>query len=297
MAADLYRDAHVGIRARLSDLEVRIRETEAELTDAFWASLDPLVRERLGQMREAFELARAESFEELARAEQFLASYLEELAGLVASLPTVEEEWRALPEEAPDPPIDRESWLLGVPSASEAKELVRTFRAMVKERDRRAEVVDGRHSCLARFRDRGAPFSLRATAQTNGNGQISEVSMVLVTSVPRAMPRLLVRHESLLQAFGKALGLKHEVEVGEPSFDGLFLIEGTKEAADRLLVPHVRSLLLTLSRFDIPTLEIDPPRRLAQICWRFEPAAKALDAAVRVLASIRETTAEVRFLR
>jgi hypothetical protein len=297
MAADLYRDAHVGIRARLSDLEVRIRETEAELTDAFWTSLDPLVRERLGQMREAFELARAESFEELARAEQFLASYLEELAGLVASLPTVEEEWRALPEEAPDPPLDRESWLLGAPSASEAKELVRTFRAMVKERDRRAEVVDGRHSCLARFRDRGAPFSLRATAQTNGNGQISEVSMVLVTSVPRAMPRLLVRHESLLQAFGKALGLKHEVEVGEPSFDGLFLIEGTKEAADRLLVPHVRSLLLTLSRFDIPTLEIDPPRRLAQICWRFEPAAKALDAAVRVLASIRETTAEVRFLR
>ena len=70
---------------------------------------------------------------------------------------------------------------------------------------------------------------------------------------------------------------------------------GAKEAALRLLSPNVRGQLLALSRFDVPTLEIDPPRRLASLAWRFAPAPKALDAAVRVLASIRETHAEVRF--
>jgi hypothetical protein len=119
--------------------------------------------------------------------------------------------------------------------------------------------------------------------------------MWLVTSVPRAMPRLLVRHENLVMSLGKVLGLKHEIEVGEPSFDGLFLIEGVAEAVHRLLVPSVRMQLLVLSRFDIPTLEIDPPRRVASIRWRFEPQAKALDAAVRVLAAIRETTPDLRF--
>ena len=297
MPGDLYRDAHLGLRARLAELEVRIRDTEAELTDAFWASLDPRERERLSALRDALELVRSESFEELARAEQLLSSYADELARRVAALPGLEEEWCALPDEAPDPPLEREPWVLGLPSQAETSQLVRAFRAMVRERDRRAEVVDGKRSCLARFRDRNAPFSLRATAYTNGNGQIAEVAMWLMTSVPRAAPRLVVRHESLVQAFGKALGLKHEVEVGEPSFDGLFLIEGSKEAADRLLVPSVQTMLLTLARFDVPTLDIDPPRRVASLRWRFEPAPKALEAAVGVLATIREAEAVVRFRR
>jgi hypothetical protein len=106
---------------------------------------------------------------------------------------------------------------------------------------------------LARFRDRGAPFALRATLYAQGNGQVSEVAMWLVTSIPRALPRLVVRHETLVLSVGKKLGLKREVEVGDTSFDGLFLIEGTKEAADRYLGTAVRAQLLALSRFDIPT--------------------------------------------
>ena len=69
MAADLYRDAHVGIRARLAELEARVRDREAELTDAFWASLEPYVRERLGALREGLGLVDSRSFHELARAE------------------------------------------------------------------------------------------------------------------------------------------------------------------------------------------------------------------------------------
>lgn len=59
----------------------------------------------------------------------------------------------------------------------------------------------------------------------------------------------------------------------------------------------MRALLLALARFDVPTLEIAPPERVASLRWQFEPAPPALDAAVRVLASIREADAHVRFSR
>lgn len=297
MAANSYRDAHVGIRARLADLEVRIRDRESEVTPAFWDSLDDKVREEMRSEREAIELVDpGATLEELARAEQLLSAYLDDLERLIARLPAIEEQWHELPDDVDDPPARRDPWPLGLPTTEEWNAMERKLLATVRDRDRDAVVIkDGARTCIARFRDKSCPFALRATAYTNGNGQIAEVGMTLVTSVPRAMPRLLVRHETLVLSVGKVLGLKHEIEVGEPSFDGLFLIEGAPEAVTRLLVPPVRMQLMVLSRFDIPTLEIDPPRRLASIRWRFEPQPKALDAAVRVLAAMRENTPDLRF--
>lgn len=294
MPADSYRDAQVGIRARLSDLESRIREREAEVTGDFWESLDAHVRDRLSALRDALELAKSESFEELARAEGQLATYENELDHLIARLPTIEEEWLAVPEGVPDPPPDGDAG--PVLSPDEGREFVASFEAMVRERDREAElVVDGWWACLARFQYRGMPFALRGAALANGNGHLADVSMQLVTSIPRATPRLMLRHETLLMAFGKALGMKHEIQVGDASFDGLFLIEGSRFAAERFLVPNIRSHLLALARFDVPTLLVDPPGRTASLRWCFEPAPKALDAALRVLAFIRESHAEVHF--
>lgn len=294
MPADSYRDAQVGIRARLADLERRIREREAEVTDDFWDSLDAHVRERLERLRESLELVGSESFEELARAEGQLASYESELDRLIARLPVIEEEWLAVPDGVPDPPPTGDAG--PILSPQQGGEFVRTFRTMVREKDRLADfVVDGWWACLARFHWRGVPFALRGAALANGNGQLSDVSMQLVTSIPRATPRLSLRHETFLMAFGKALGMKHEIEVGDASFDGLFLIEGSRLAAERFLVPSIRAHLLALARFDVPTLEVDPPARTASLRWCFEPAPKALDAAVRVLSFIREAHTEVHF--
>jgi hypothetical protein len=294
MPADSYRDAQVGIRARLVDLEARIREREAEVTRDFWKSLDPHVRERLSSLRDGLDLVSSDSFEELARAEGQLAAYEAELDRWIARLPTIEEEWLAVPDGVPDPPPEGDAG--PVLSPSEGREFVSTFQAMVLERDRNAEiVVDGWWACLARFQHRGVPFALRGAALANGNAQLAEVSMQLVTSIPRATPRLMLRHETLLMAFGKALGMKHEIEVGDASFDGLFLIEGSKLAAARFLVPAIRAHLLALARFDVPTLIVDPPSRTASLRWRFEPAPKALDAAVRILTFIREAHTEVHF--
>jgi hypothetical protein len=166
---------------------------------------------------------------------------------------------------------------------------------MVRERARDAEVVGDNPVYLARFRERGCPFALQAALHTGGNGVVSEVEMFLVTSIPRALPPLTVRHESLVLSVGLALGLKREIEVGDESFDGLFIIEGTKEAAALYLVPAVRAQLLALAHFDVPTLHVDPENRVASLRWRFEPAPKALDAATRVLRAVRESEPRVQF--
>jgi hypothetical protein len=299
MGADLYRDAHVGIRARLAELEVRVREREAELTDAFWTSLEPYVRERLGALREAFDLVGSNSLDELTRAEGLLSAYADELDVWIAQAPDLEEAWLELPDDVIDPPTAPESGPALL--AADGREFVRTFSATVRESlSTRSEVQiveDGWWSCLARFRHRDAPFALRASALPSSNGHIAEVAMHLVTSVARATPRLTVRHESLFAAVSKAMGWKHEVEVGDASFDGLFLIRGTKKAAHRFLVPSVRAFLMTLARFDVPTLEIDPPKRTASLSWFFEPAVSAIEAAVRTLTAIRETPSEISFRR
>jgi hypothetical protein len=277
------------------ELVARIAEREAEVTGAFWDTLAPDVRAELATLRRARELADADSLAELARAEGMLAAYIDQLERLIEALPTLEAEWAEVPDEVRDPPAPRFSMLEGFATYDEACEVERAFTSMVRARARDATFIGGSPSYLARFHERGCPFSLRATINTNGNGQVAEVAMFLVTSIPRALPRLLVRHETLVLSIGKVLGLKHEIEVGEPSFDGLFLIEGTKEAADLFLVPAVRAQLLALSHFDVPTLDIDPKARLASVRWRFEPAPKALDAAVRILRAVRETRPSVRF--
>lgn len=303
MSGDLYRDANFGLRARIAELEARIEARESEVTETFWESLAPKLREELAELRSSKVLASSalgmpagdDSLEKLTRAEAMLSAFLDELERIIATLPATEAEWSVLPDDVADPPEPRFSFRDGAPSEEEATAIFRQFSAMVRERARDAEILDVNPMYLARFRERGAPFALRATLYTQGNGQVPEVGMWLVTSIPRALPRLVVRHETLVLSLGKALGLKHEVEVGDTSFDGLFLIEGTKAAADLYLGPAVQAQLLALSRFDIPTLDVDPKARTASLRWRFEPAPKALDAAVRILTAVRESRPSVRF--
>src|SRR6185295_253799 len=134
MPADSYRDAQVGIRARLGDLDSRIREKEGEVTEDFWESLDAHVRERLSILRDALLLLDSESFEELAHAEGQLATYESELDRLVARLPAIEEEWLRVPDVVPDPQPDVDAGPILSPEAG--REFVQRFESMVRDRDR-----------------------------------------------------------------------------------------------------------------------------------------------------------------
>ncbi len=297
MPTGLYRDAHLGIRARLRELEARIRDREAEVTDAFWESLDAEVRAHLARLKASVGKIDATSLDELAAAEGALSQYASTLDALIRQLPAVEEEWREVPADVADPPdIRPRPWALRF-DAEGAHQAERLFEAAVRERDRAAEIMAPRRGAmLARFRDRDAPFALRGQVISDNNGNVVDVALHLVTSISRATPPLSLRHETMLHAFGKVLGVKREVDVGDDSFDGLFFVESTKDAVERLLPPQVRAQLMALARYDIPTLVVDPRAQTASLRWRFEPNAKALDAAVRVLASIREAGGVVRFL-
>lgn len=295
MAAHLYRDAFVGIRARLAELEARIREREAVLTKAFWVHLEPYVRERLAELRAGLELTSSESLQELAHAEALLGAYLDELESWIARVPALEEAWLELPSDV-DPPPPAHVGLR--PAAAEGREFLRAFEDAVREAASEVQIVaEGWWSCVARFRRRSAPFALRASAEGEKSGRVGAVSMELVTSVARATPPLVVRHESLFAAVTRAMGLRPEVEIGDASFDGLFLIQGAQEDATHFLPPKVRGFLMALARFDVPTLQIAPARRTASLSWCFEPAAAAIDAAVRTLMLIREMPRAVAFRR
>ena len=176
MSGDLYRDAHIGLRARIAELEARIEARESELTETFWESLAPTLRERLDELRSSDVLGSSaagtpagnDSLETLTRTEAMLSAFLDELERIVATLPATEAEWSVLPDHVADPPEPRFSFRDGAPSEEEATAIFRQFSAMVRERARDAEILDLNPMYLARFRDRGAPFALRATLYTPG---------------------------------------------------------------------------------------------------------------------------------
>ena len=196
----------------------------------------------------------------------------------------------------PSTPESERPWRIGYLREDAAHVIARDCKAMVRELDRAATFeADGQLAWVARFQYLDCPFVLQTSVLSVANEEVGEVAMCLVTGIPRGLPALVVRHETLVLTIGKAIGLKHEVDVGEASFDGLFLIDGTQEAADLFLPPNVRNQLLTLARFDVPTLTVDPPARRATLRWRFEPAARALDAAVRVLSFVRKAPPSLKF--
>src|SRR5262249_45685971 len=160
--------------------------------------------------RGALDLVGADSLDQLARAEVLLTAYTDELEDWIARAPALEEAWLELPDDVADPPIVLESG----PKLStvDGRAFVRTFATTLRDVRVGAEIVeDGWWSCVARFRHRGAPFALRASALASANGGLRDVAMRLVTSVARATPPLLVRYESLFAAVGKAMGWKQEV--------------------------------------------------------------------------------------
>ncbi len=75
------------------------------------------------------------------------------------------------------------------------------------------------------------------------------------------------------------------------SFEELARTEGMLAA----YLEELQRLIAGLPSLDVPTLEVSPEARVASLRWRFEPAPKALDAAVRILTSVRQTPPSVTF--
>jgi hypothetical protein len=135
-------------------------------------------------------------------------------------------------------------------------------------------------SRVARFRAHDVPFSLRIELRSTDRPFC--FVLTLATSVPRAMPRLVLRPEGFIEALFRSFGVRH-TEVGDLAFDGLFVIDGP--AGKRLLTPPVRATLQDLAYFDIPRLVVDGG--VATLSFSFDPVPACVGAAIRALVRLR----------
>ena len=85
---DLYRDALLGVRARVVLLVARIADREAQVTRAFWDILPGDVRAELVALRVARDRVGADSLADLADAEGKLEAYLEQVLQERSRVPT-----------------------------------------------------------------------------------------------------------------------------------------------------------------------------------------------------------------
>jgi hypothetical protein len=285
-----YRDPLLGARARLEARRHEAASGEARLTPSFLARLPMKLQTELAELRAACEEAVSEELESLARAEGLLAAYCAALKDTIAREPAVDAAYRAMPDSVPDPP-PRTQPKVGLwwspEDEAELSSMVNDLTAQLRRAHADVRVVKtGVLSRIVRFRAdgsgaAGAPFSLRL--ELPGEARPFCFLLTLATSVPRAMPRLLLRPEGFLEGLFRSFGVRQH-EVGDLAFDGLFVIDGPASSA-RLLTPAVRAALLELAFFDIPRLVVEGG--VATLAFSFDPTPACIGAAVRALLRVR----------
>jgi hypothetical protein len=274
----VYRDPAEGMRAKRMELSARIAERESSARPVFWENLPDDVRARLAEAR-AVALSGGDLTTSLAAAERYVA----ELEQALELLPLMEAGWNQLPVTSPAiPPEQLPSWS-GVLRCTDDLPLER-----LRLLDPQLVIEE---SGFARFRTRGAPFSMRVQ-RLIGPSSIGIVTRI-ATGIRRATGRLVVEPELFRHGLFKALRLLDEIETGDLDFDARFLIRGDLETARTLLVRPLRRGLLEIARIEPPRLEVAEGR--AQLCWKAAPTAASIDTALFVLSSVRSVPPTVRF--
>ncbi|MDC0748729.1 hypothetical protein [Polyangium mundeleinium] len=295
-----YRDPLQGLRTRVQDLAREVEEREATLTDALLDHVPPKLAEALRDGRARARLP-ANTEAELLAAEATLLAYRDALDHAIELAPDLEDEQRALPDEAPDPQLSGalrpfiDIFIANIVlETCEAAERGLRLAALALAKDAEVE-AETKYAYRARFHAHDAPFSILVQVAYSQNDTPAEVHVFIATSVAAGTPPLRIRPQTFLHGVGKALGLVREAEVGDERFDDLFLIEAEPDAAKRLLGPSVRKALLNIASFDIPDLDVRGGRALLH--FRFEPNERLLRNATLALAGIRKSPVSVSLLR
>lgn len=294
-----YRDANAALRGRLAEISLQVQQIRGQLSEAYWSAFDAETRERAARLDALSKASFADlALDAMTAAEQQLTSYLRELQERVQRLPELEASWwQALPDDVQAPIEQRKFWSMGWQMAWSAREIEKAFLQLVRSLDPEAQLSKTSHSLEARYRRDGAPFFWRLSASINKNGEPMELASELTTSVRRSLPSLTLQSESFASTITKAVGLRRELEVGELSFDGQFLINGDRslpaeqqrEQVMPLLDAPLRAAILALAKFDVPSLSLEPSVPRAVLRWRYpelDPRVHALAEAI--LLQLRE---------
>jgi len=226
-----YRGDGEATPERLAQLDARIARLEARLSDAFWERvahhwgvarrfderLGPLEARhaRIGRLEEAVERA-----ERGPAADADLPPEPGEPSGIADAIHRVRTALGYYPD-----------LFAGVESAAES------FGAEVDARRR------GSSGWGLRMRVDGAPIDLELSLQRQGDSSYW-LGRYSTTVAPAA--RLKLTPEGIWQDLKEMFGFGAEIELGDPKFDPVFVIEGEASTADVFLPTEVRGQLLAI---------------------------------------------------
>lgn len=295
-----YRDGVAWVRARYLEKRAGVEELEARLTGTFWEVLPRTKVKRLLALKAAASAA-DDSINEVIRAEPCVDAYERALRAAIELIPTIEDEQRRLPSYAPALVPGRYAGRLPARALADITRFGQKLKAILEKHDRDVSVEPASAvGFCATFTADGCPFTLLAELQIERDivgeppawGEAASVTAA--TSVASGFTSLRLTPEMWSDSVLKALRFKRDVEIGDANFDGLFLIDADVEPARTMLTPAVRSALVKLSRFDVPTLTVGSGE--AVVRYTYELSAEPIAAAIRGLVGIRRTSPIVKLM-
>jgi hypothetical protein len=292
----IYRDALLGLRARLAELDVRIAEREGQMSPSLTTFLPAELQERLGTLGAARSRTSEgeDSFEGLSRAEEQSVAYLAAMDDALARIPELERELRKLPRTAPR--LARRPSHVPLSLAYMVSELVTTVSAVLSrvvtrhDPTARVDALEG-IAFAARFQALETPIALLVECFVRSDRPM-EPGVRVATSVPRGAARVRVAPDSWGESMMRSLGLSSAIVTRDPDFDGRFLVDGDAGQVSCLLTAPVRSGLLAIAKDDVPELVVEDGS--AVLSWSFEPTERSLEAAFSILARVRAADVALR---
>jgi hypothetical protein len=284
-----YRDATAALRRRVEALGAELERLHRCFSGDVWRLISQERLLRLQRLRARAKRPAADDPKTLRACLAAREVVLRALNELRAELPALEESALKAPAEVPDV-----HWDLEPLSPALMPERWQALRQLVQELDPSARfaVAGGSELFPSPFQLTfralgGVPFKL--FGPTDGMCFELRTSVAWATPALRLEPEQL-RHSLLL----KPLGIVRETELGDFTFDGLFLVHGA-EGARMLLGLPVRQALTQIARHDVPQLDVGDG--LARLRWNFQVERQLLLSGLRALAGVRRVPLRVQLWR
>jgi hypothetical protein len=282
-----YRGSSEAIVEQIASLDARIGDVERSFTESFWGEVAPGLGLDPPARREA--VGAGSGPDELLAALSQRESRLEALERIVAGFAAGEEAWRTPPEGAPPAQTAPYDFVTTVNRALSGVDVNRRAFAALVEQLFPGTTLERptTHALAATVRFEGELFSLTYQPFISSGDKSWAPELVAAVTMPPGAPRLQLEPQTTGREILAAFGLIADVEVGDPDFDGMFLVKGDYDEAKAALGPDVRKALLVLAHVDIPSLFVGPG--LAWVRWRYGLSESAVTTALAALRSLRRS--------
>ncbi|MEZ4410835.1 MAG: hypothetical protein R3A52_30790 [Polyangiales bacterium] len=295
-----YRDSLDAVLLRIPALRDELRALEDDLGPAVLRALDGERVSSLERLRRATEV-HTRTLDDARALWGALETYRDALRALASELPAIDRAWSALPDDftARSWPLVDDVARVFAPDSPELREVSQRYARRVA---RWVESVDphfgavadgaGQPGWRATLRARGVPMVFDGWME-EGRGILQrgcvEPCLALATSVRRGAPRARLRPEQSAELLARVIRRAHGSYTGDRTFDAFFVLEGDADAQRWFMDEPLRRSLLLIAGDDVPTLEVESG--VATLRWRFEPRPATMEAAVAVLAAVRQAPA------